>query len=81
MKKKSNIHFLVIGVIVCIFIYLQLKGSNKSEPDTDIYLPVAEKEESGLYLAESTISHGEEVALLNHLSEGRFTVYYFYADW
>lgn len=33
------------------------------------------------YLAESTISQGERVDLRAHLSKGRYTVFYFYAEW
>ena len=33
------------------------------------------------YLAESTISKGEKVILNDHISDRRFTLFYFYADW
>lgn len=33
------------------------------------------------YLAESTISRGNEVILDEYMSDRRFTVFYFYADW
>ncbi len=132
-RKKSIINYAVLGIMVCLFVYLNYRDNKESEPDTDILLPVAgqgvpvditdfsdndespdfeetawlepgpdmaetdivsidnpaeitdatvkKSEPSGYYLAESTISHGEEVSLLSHMSEGRFTVFVFYADW
>jgi predicted RNA-binding Zn-ribbon protein involved in translation (DUF1610 family) len=40
-----------------------------------------EKNTPSYYLAESTISQGEKVILTEHISEGRYTVFFFYADW
>lgn len=42
---------------------------------------ITQKVTTGYYLAESTISHGEEVILNEHMSDRRFTVFFFYADW
>jgi predicted nucleic acid-binding Zn-ribbon protein len=54
----------------------KVSGSRERPPTIPI-----EKKPVSYYLAESTISQGENVVLAEHMSEGRYTVFFFYADW
>ena len=63
---------------------VEVSGIRKSSVSDSRARPPAtttEKKTISYYLAESTISQGEKVVLTEHLSAGRHTVFFFYADW
>ena len=58
-----------------------IQVNNSTLPLENQSTTIPRREPADYYLAESTISRGNEVSLDDHMSDRRFTVFYFYADW
>ena len=62
-------------------VYPEIQESKTLLPVERTSIASTHKEPVDYYMTETTISRGKEVSLDEHMSDRRFTVFYFYADW
>ena len=75
-EEDANLAFTENEVVISEF-----QESNFAVPLEEPPVTNTRKINADYYLSESTISKGEKVILNDHISDRRFTVFYFYADW
>ncbi len=76
IKQQGSMKFILFALIVVALVcYLGWQYTSKDDTQSPVI------RSSGKLAADETISHGARVVLKDHLAQGKFTVFFFYADW